>query len=61
MEAVLEEPAWTVTVVGLAETPKLGGLNGLSLANLMVAGDKVPDAYSRSRVGLLPVALMFSP
>ncbi len=41
---VAEDPAWTITVVGLAEMLKLGGLNGLSLANLMVAGEEVPCA-----------------
>ncbi len=39
---VPEEPAWTVTAVGLAAMLKLGGLNGLSLVNLIVVGEEVP-------------------
>ncbi len=58
---VPEEPARIVTVVGLAETLKLGGLSGLSLVNLTLVGDEVPWRYRRSRVGLVPVALAFNP
>ncbi len=63
MVEVVDTPWITVTLDG-AETEKLGGLgglNGLSLANLMTAGAEVPDAYKKSRVGLVPVALMFNP
>jgi hypothetical protein len=42
MVDVADEPAWTVTAAGLAETLKLGGLNGLILANLTVVGLEVP-------------------
>ena len=42
--AVLEELRWTVRLVGLEEMLKLGGLNGLSLANLMATGEEVPRA-----------------
>ena len=48
-------------LVGLAEMLKLGGLNGLNLANLTLAGAEVPSTYKKSRVGLGPVALMFNP
>ncbi len=58
---VPEEPDRIVTVVGLAEALKLGGLNGLSLVNLRLVGDEVPWTYRRSRVGLVPVALTFTP
>jgi len=58
-EEVPGEPAWTVTLVGLADTPKFAGLEGLIRANLMLVGEDVPWAYTTSRFGLVPVALMF--
>ncbi len=63
MVEIVETPWMTVTLDG-TETEKLGGfggLNGLSRTNLTIAGDEVPDTYKRSRVGLVPVALMFNP
>ena len=52
-----EEPAVVETMVGLAETLKLDGLDGRTLVNLMVEGEEVPVAYNRSIVGLVPVGL----
>ena len=49
-----------MTVVGLAETLKLGGLDGRTLVNLIVEGEEVPVAYNRSIVGLVPVGLRLS-
>ncbi len=57
MVDVAEEPDWAITVAGLAETPKLGGLEGRTLANLTVEGEEVPLVNNRSIVGLVPVAL----
>ncbi len=39
---VTVDPAWSVRVAGDAEMLKLGGLNGLSLVNLTVAGADEP-------------------
>jgi len=55
-----EEPAWVVTVAGLAETLKLDGLDGRTLVNLIVEGEEVPVANNRSIVGLVPVGLRLS-
>ena len=49
-----------MTVVGLAETLKLGGLDGRTLVNLIVEGEEVPVAYNRSIVGLVRVGLRLS-
>ena len=44
----------------MAETLKLGGLDGRRLVNLIVEGEEIPVAYNRSIVGLLPVGLRLS-
>ena len=48
------EPAWTVSVPGLAVTPKLGGL---TLTNSTMAGAEMPSTYNRSSEAPGPVVL----
>lgn len=54
---VTEEPDCTVTMGGLAEALKSGGLNGRRLANLTLEGAEAPSTYNRSSVELVPVGL----
>jgi hypothetical protein len=56
-----EDPACAITLAGLAETLKLGGLIGLSLVNFSLVGAEVPSTYNRSTVTPAPVALTDNP
>ncbi len=56
-----EDATCIVTLAGLAETLKLGGLIGLSLVNFSLVGAEVPSIYNRSTVTPAPVALTDNP